>query len=163
MYLTADPESQRYEAIRTNLIDAFEQLSGLDGRPLAREVYPKESVYDGPYLDEAPDIVIDKQPHVNIRENLGGETVFAADDDSWNGVNRREGLFAAVGPAFTEGTVSGLSILDFAPTLLHMHGQAVPRDMDGEVRTDIFAADSTPATKSPTYRGTEESAPMGQQ
>jgi predicted AlkP superfamily phosphohydrolase/phosphomutase len=162
VYLTADPESRQYEAIRTELIEAFEQLSGPDGRPLAREVYPKESVYNGPYLDEAPDIVIDKQPHVNIRENLGGKSVFAAADDSWNGVNRREGLFAAVGPGFTEGTVSGLSILDLAPTLLHMHGQAVPTDMDGKVRREIFAADSTPATRSPTYRETG-SAPVSRQ
>ena len=162
VYLTADPDSDRYDRLRADLIERFEGLTGPDGRPLARAVAPKEEVYEGPYLDEAPDIVIDKAPHVNIRENLGGNRVFADADDSWNGVNRPEGLFAAVGPAFTEGTVSGLSILDLAPTLLHMHGQPVPEDMDGEVRPDVFAADTTPATESPTYRRVE-SARIGRQ
>ena len=152
VYLTADPDSDRYERIRAELIDRFKTLEGPDGRPLARAVAPKEAVYEGPYLDDAPDIVIDKAPHVNIRENLGGDRTFATSDDSWNGVNRREGLFAAVGPAFGEGSVEGLSILDLAPTLLHLHGQAIPDDMDGEVRTEVFAADSTPATARPTYR-----------
>lgn len=162
VYLTADPGSQQYTEIRTDLMERFAELTGPDGRPLAREVLPKETVYEGPYVDEAPDIVIDKAPHVNIRENLGGERVFAEADDSWNGVNRREGMFAAVGPAFTEGEVEGLSILDLAPTLLHMHGQPVPREMDGEVRQDIFAAGSRPATESPTYRRME-SPPVGRQ
>jgi len=152
VYLTADPDSVRYEEIRSELIDRFEKLRGPDGRPLVREVYRKEAVFEGPYLDEAPDIMIDKAPHVNIRENLGGDQLFARSDDSWNGVNRREGLFAAVGPAFSEGSIEGLSILDLAPTLLHMHGQRVPEDMDGEVRREVFAIDSAPATTSPTYR-----------
>lgn len=155
VYLTADADSDRYERIRSELIERFQTLEGPDGRPLVRAVAPKEDVYEGPYLDEAPDIVIDKAPHVNIRENLGGDQTFARSDDSWNGVNRREGLFAAVGPAFGEGSVEALSILDLAPTLLHLHGQAVPDDMDGRVRRDVFAADSTPATATPTYRSTE--------
>lgn len=157
VYLTADPESQRYESIRTELIEAFETATTPDGRPLVRNALPKESVYEGPYLDEAPDIVIDKIPSVNIRENLGSDAVFSASDASWNGVNRREGLFAAVGPAFTTGTVDGLSILDLAPTLLHLHDHPVPDDMDGEVRRDVFAADSVPATRSPNYRQTDQS------
>lgn len=152
VYLTADPGTDRYERIRAELIERFEELRGPDGRPLVRAVYPKEAVFEGPYLSEAPDIVIDKAPHVNIRENLGGDRTFARSDDSWNGVNRREGLFAAVGPAFGEGELSALSILDLAPTLLHMHGQPVPADMDGEVRREVFAPDSTPATTPPAYR-----------
>jgi predicted AlkP superfamily phosphohydrolase/phosphomutase len=162
VYLTADPGSDRYEELRTELIERFGELTGPDGRPLARNVLPKEDVYTGQYTEEAPDIVIDKAPHVNIRENLGGEDVFAEVDDSWNGVNRREGLFAAVGPAFSEGSVPQLSILDLAPTLLHMHGQSVPNDMDGEVRQDVFAADSRPAMQSPSYRRVE-STPVGRQ
>ncbi len=149
VYLTADPTSQRYESVRTELIEAFEQLTGPAGRPLARAVHRKEEVFSGPYLDEAPDIVIDKAPHVNIRENLGGDRVVARADSSWKGVNRREGLFAATGEAFTQGSVSGLSILDLAPTLLHLCGQEVPADMDGVVRQDIFAGGSDAAQTDP--------------
>ena len=37
---------------------------------------------------------------------------------------------------------SDLSILDIAPTILHMFGCRVPREMDGKVLEGLFAEDS---------------------
>lgn len=146
IYLTVDPDSHEYEPLREALIAELSTLTGPDGRPIANAVYRSEDVYEGPYLDEAPDIVVDKAKHVNIREGFGSDHVFPDEDPSWSGVNKREGLFAAVGPAFGTGTIDGLSILDLAPTLLHLHGCAVPDDMDGEVRHSVFADGTEPAT-----------------
>jgi len=69
------------------------------------------------------------------------DTFTSADPEPWMGENTRRGLFAPIGPAFKTGTVEGLSILDLAPTLLHLHGHAIPQDMDGNVRADLFADD----------------------
>jgi len=77
--------------------------------------------------------------------------VFDRDDQTWQAVNARTGLFAATGPTFTSGTVEDLSILDLAPTLLHLHGREIPSNMDGDVRTDLFAGDSRPSERSPSY------------
>ncbi len=147
VYITVDRESARYELVREALVDALSTLTGPDGRPIATAVHRAEEVYEGPYLAEAPDIVIDKAPHVNIREGFGAAEVFPETDPSWRGVNTRSGLFAAVGPDFRAGTVEGMSILDLAPTLLHLHGQPVPDDMDGRVRRSVFAEDSPPANE----------------
>lgn len=149
VYLTVPPSDPQYESLRTELIEALSSLTGADGRPIARDVHRGEAVYSGRFTDEAPDIVIDKFPHVNIRETLGTGQVFTERDRSWAGVNRREGLFCAHGPAFSNKDVGSLSILDLAPTLLHLHGHAVPDDMDGEVRQDVFAEDTAPADREP--------------
>ncbi|XVH30887.1 alkaline phosphatase family protein [Haloferacaceae archaeon DSL9] len=156
VYLTLARTHPRYDALRGELMDELAALTGPDGRPIARGVHRGEDIYAGPYLAEAPDIVIDKAPRVNIRETIGGERVFSRTDASWRGVNEREGLFAAIGPAFATGTVEDLSILDLAPTLLHMHGRAVPDDMDGAVRCDLFAPESEAATRDVEYRSALE-------
>lgn len=146
VYLVVDRDEPRYEELRTELIEKLAALTGPDGRPIARTVSRAEEVYHGPYLDEAPDVVIDKAPHVNVREGFGSDSVFPESDPNWAGTNERAGLFAATGPTFREGTVEGMSILDLAPTLLHLHDRAVPDDMDGSVRRDVFAQGTTPAT-----------------
>lgn len=139
VYLTCSRDDSEYERVRDDLIEGLRSVTGPDGRPIARDVYRVEEVYNGPYLEEAPDVVIDKAPHVNVREGIGADEVFADIDSTWKGVNRREGLFAAAGPEFGRGEVEDLSILDLAPTLLTLRGHSVPQDMDGQIRWDVFS------------------------
>jgi arylsulfatase A-like enzyme len=63
------------------------------------------------------------------------------------------GLFAASGPDISSiGRLpAAVSILDFAPTVLHCLGLPVPRDMDGCVLLDIFDGNSEPATRPIKY------------
>lgn len=144
IYLTVDEESDRYEPLRTELIEAIESLTDPAGRPIAREVYRGEELYSGAHADEAPDLVIDQAPNVHISDIVGYDEPFSDTDESWRGVNTRYGLFAATGPSFDTGDIGSLSILDLAPTLLHLHDCAVPGDMDGTVRRSVFAEGSEP-------------------
>ncbi|WP_458209230.1 alkaline phosphatase family protein [Haladaptatus sp. NG-SE-30] len=136
IYLTVD--GPYYETLREELISRLERLTTPDGRPVANAVYRGEEVYSGAYEDEWPDLVIDKAPDIHISDTLGGDAVFTQSHDSWRGVNTREGLFAATGPAFTTGSIEDISILDLAPTILDLHERSIPDDMDGTVRTSIF-------------------------
>jgi predicted AlkP superfamily phosphohydrolase/phosphomutase len=145
IYVTVD--GPRYETQREELIDRLERLTTPDGRPVARAVHRGESVYDGGYADEWPDLVLEKMPSVHVSDTLGGNAIFSREHDAWRGVNTRSGLFAAVGPAFTSGTIDDLSILDLAPTLLHLHGRPIPAGMDGRVRTSVFSAGSAHRTR----------------
>jgi len=155
IYLTVNEDSPRYEELQTELIDALMALTDPAGRPVAVAVHRGEEIYDGPYIDDAPDLVIEQAPGVHIPGNVGRGEVFSDPrDDGWRAENKREGLFVATGPSFATGTVEGLSIMDLAPTLLHLHDCAVPDDMDGVVRQDVFAPGSEPAERSVALRST---------
>ena len=144
VYLTVDTDSPRYDALREEIRRGIEALTGPNGRPVADAVHYGEDVYSGQYVSEGPDLVIDQAEGVHIRESLGDKPVFSETDPKWRGVNKRHGLFAATGPRFGRGTVADLSILDLAPTLLTLHGRPVPTDMDGEVRSELFADEWCP-------------------
>jgi predicted AlkP superfamily phosphohydrolase/phosphomutase len=156
VYLTVDRSDPRYDALRSELVDALSSVTDPDGRPVATDVYAAEEVYAGPYLEEAPDVVFDKAPHVNVREGFGADEVFPDEDPDWEGVNTRKGLFAATGPSFGEGTVEDLSILDLAPTLLALHGLDAPADVDGSVRRSVFADVDEPPSGAPRVPGGED-------
>lgn len=56
------------------------------------------------------------------------------------------GIFCLKGPGIREGEViHGASLLDIAPTLLHLYGLPVGRDMDGKVLVNCFDAEQAVA------------------
>lgn len=143
IYLTVDRDSGQYDTIREELKRKLEALTDQNGRPVVDTVHHSEDIYTGEYLDEAPDLLIDQAENVHIREHMGDKPVFSSKDPKWNGVNNRDGLFAATGPSFTSGTVEDISILDLAPTLLSLYRCPIPDDMDGQVRHAVLAEDVT--------------------
>ena len=61
------------------------------------------------------------------------------------------GIFIASGPAIRRGVMfQGASVLDIAPSLLHMFGAPIPLDMDGKLLPQIFEA-SWLSTHPPRY------------
>lgn len=58
----------------------------------------------------------------------------------------------AHGPSFdTNRTLSDTSIMDIAPTLLHLLDVPIPSDIDGSV-IEVFAPGSEPAEREPVYQ-----------
>ncbi|GGN92155.1 alkaline phosphatase family protein [Haloarcula pellucida] len=144
--LEPDPEDRR--RVRDELVEALDGLTDDHGTPIVRAALPAESVYSGPYVADGPDVVLDQAPHVHIDGGIGVDTVFDTPQD-WQGENTKTGLFAACGPAIDGATEpDDVHILDLAPTVLHLLGYPVREDMDGEVLTGVFEADSEPATRS---------------
>ena len=113
-----------------DLVSDLEALER-DGRPVASEVYTRAEAYEGPYVDEAPDVVFDQRDGVHTSGAIGDNPVFA-DAGSWKAENVRTGLFLAAGRDVEGDSLpETISITDIAPTILHRHGVAVPSDMDG--------------------------------
>jgi len=153
VYLTLDRDHPEYERTREELADRLREVTDPDGRPVARAVHRGEDIYHGRYLDEAPDLVIEQADGIHVPGGIGRDDVFTRPEaDGWRAENKRTGLFAATGPDFGSGTVEGLSILDLAPTLLYLHGRAIPDGMDGEVRPDVFSPDSSARERDPERR-----------
>jgi len=55
------------------------------------------------------------------------------------------GIFMAYGPDIKQaGKIENVSILDLAPTILHLMGLEISSDMDGRVLKEIFREGSDP-------------------
>lgn len=143
------------------------------GSRLVRRVIRKEEAYQGPYLDQAPDLLLAWWEGEGFmakpsRPEDRGEPVVAnapaafGDRAEWSGDHRFEGVFAARGAGIRTGaTVTGARIIDMAPTILHFLGHSVPDDMDGRVLTEVF--DEEFLRRRPVSRGAAAGADESQE
>ncbi|MXR41853.1 nucleotide pyrophosphatase [Halobaculum sp. WSA2] len=148
LYVLSDDPTE-HERIRSELIEALDGLVDDQGTTVVSEALPAASVYNGPYLDEGPDIILRQAPNVHIDGSIGADSVFD-DPDTWRGENKETGFFMAYGDDFvTDSFSSEMHILDIAPTILHLHGEDIPTFFDGTVRSELFAAGSDAADREP--------------
>ncbi len=115
-------------------------------RPLDAHIVRKESVYEGPYLLDAPDLLIALDHYrTDVMAEVGAGMWDLAPVRSAN--HTPEGLLIAHGPGIRKGEARG-GLMDIAPTVLHMMGMPVPEEMDGQVLLDLFA-DESPVRQRP--------------
>jgi len=125
------------ESVREDLIADLEAVTDENGDPLFAGVYRAEEVYDGPYVDIGPDVVVDQRPGVHVNDGMGRRVVQTR-PDRWAAENTPTGIFVANGPDIANrGDLGEIDIRDIAPTILASHGVDTPTDVDGEV-LDIF-------------------------
>ncbi|MFW5924188.1 MAG: alkaline phosphatase family protein [archaeon] len=147
LYVLAD--GARRAAIKSEIRSKLAEVTSPDGRAVARNVFDADEVYDGPYVDDGPDLVIDQAEGVHIPDVVGSPKVFVDPSDwKWESENHRDGIFVAKGPDVKNvGEMdSRVSLYDLTPTILHWYGVPVPAGLDGDVLTQIFEAGSAPAT-----------------
>jgi len=121
--------ADEYHAVREELIDLLSDLETPDGDPAFEEVVPREAVYDGPHVDDAPDVVVRPKDadHVLSTSLYGREFVPADVHD-----HDPTGVFVAHGPSFEhDAAVDRLSLTDVAPIVMAALGQPVPDRMTG--------------------------------
>jgi predicted AlkP superfamily phosphohydrolase/phosphomutase len=143
-----------YETLREQIIDHLEELRDPEtGSPIVDKAFKREEIYSGPYLDQAPDIVF--LPHEmkymtsRFLEFASSRIVEPAARHRTGG-HTMEGICILRGPGVrSEHRIEGARLLDVTPTILHLFGSAIPREMDGRVLTDIFESDSPWARRSP--------------
>lgn len=136
IYLNDAPFADKSErkSYRSDLRAALESLETPDGTPIAESVHDPSKFYSGT-CPRGPDLLVEYTEGVDAPESVGGE-VFGNNSD-WLATHRRMGLFAAAGQGLADADVD-LSIYDVAPTLLHLLGEAVPEDVDGDVRFEVL-------------------------
>jgi predicted AlkP superfamily phosphohydrolase/phosphomutase len=127
---------------RQEVIDVLRELQDKDGRSLVSKIIVREETYHGPYADLGPDIhlVLDDYNMIAFPLFATNGHVITRQIRGDSGCHRREGIFIANGPAIQQGyELPDASIVDLAPTILHLLGEPVPRAMDGQVLSQIFA------------------------
>jgi predicted AlkP superfamily phosphohydrolase/phosphomutase len=125
-----------YESLREEIAYALEyELAAQKPSPLSVEVYRREEIYWGPYLDSAPDLVVYTAGGAWAHDlHLQGPSFqpFVPEEQVWSGSHRSEGLFILSGEGIrSQNSPASAHILDLAPTILYLLGLPIPGDFDG--------------------------------
>lgn len=160
IYLNIEKDDVKYETIRNGLIENIKKLSNpLNGTSLVENVVKKEEIYSGEYLDIAPDLVVIPTKGYRFHDAISQNGSWDYSNSGWTGYHDPYGLFLAHGSDIKQGTtIEGARIIDLAPTILHMFGVPIPRDMDGRVLIEIFHEDSEMAQREIIYEGEKTKA-----
>jgi len=154
IYFTSDIIQREKDRLRNGL----SQLKDPEDNVVLRDIYKSEEIYSGKYMADAPDLVMEQNDGVHIPGSLGEESIFTdPESGGWKGENKRSGIFIADGPDFKDCEIEDISILDLAPTILHLHDCPIPSSMDGRVLEDIFNEDSPASHREPKYTNEEQS------
>ncbi len=105
----------------------------------------REDLYEGRYVSKAPDLVFLPKPPYYLVSEEGDKEPFGTPSLSFSGHHTIQGILIAAGPMFRAGRLEGRqSLLDIAPTVLHLAGDVVPGYMEGSslsgILTDAFLA-----------------------
>lgn len=138
---TVDPED--YDDLRSQIMREVSHLRDpRTGEPIVKSVHTREELYDGPYVERAPDIIVwchDMYKEGPLAQGpLVGQVPFdelvqvPGSHDEW-------GILLARGPGIAAGKeIDGARLIDLPPTILHAMELPVPSDMDGRVLTQLF-------------------------
>ena len=120
------------DEIKTKLLSLVDPETG---KPFIEAVYKREEIYHGPYVKEAPDIlIITKNIEYAFKVDLVEGKFLETPLDPSPATHRMDGIFFMKGPTVCEGReLNNLNITDIAPTALYLMGCEVPKDMDGRI------------------------------
>jgi predicted AlkP superfamily phosphohydrolase/phosphomutase len=136
---------REYEEVREQIIELASRFADpRTGEPLIGEILKREDVYEGPYVERAPDLILRPRDDRNIFFGLAdfGSNITVDTVYRYSGMHRDYGLLVVSGKGVRKGgSVEGAAIQDLAPTILYAMGCPVPQDMDGRVLTEVFTED----------------------
>ena len=136
---------REYEEVREYIISGLRELTDpMTGQRVFKNVHRREDLYEGPFVDYAPDIVLETaDSHYQVGDKLFCEELFEdVKKYEITGKHHPDGILIAYGKGIRKGAkLQGARICDLAPTILYMMGEKVPTDMDGSVLAGLFEED----------------------
>jgi predicted AlkP superfamily phosphohydrolase/phosphomutase len=129
-------ERTRYDEVRDRLKRELEGLTDDEGNCMGTRVFKPEEIY--PVVNGiAPDLIIyfgDLRWRSVGSVGIGSIHTFENDTGPDDANHSQHGIFIMGVPGMkARGRVSGLHIMDVAPTVLDLLGVSVPEDMEGKV------------------------------
>jgi predicted AlkP superfamily phosphohydrolase/phosphomutase len=125
-----------YEQVRDAILEGLRSLRHPEtGQPLLTMAGRREELFEGPHIDDAPDVVYtleDGACTVDLR--LEGPLFERATWRAGTGMHRFDGILIACGPNIQRGKrLPEAEIIDVAPTVLELFRIPIPSDMEGRV------------------------------
>lgn len=137
---------KQYNSICDRIIHELYKLKDpSSGARVIKKCYKRKEIYNGPYLENAPDIVIEPEEGYSLQEGFSEEVIEYAKEGSVRryGDHEKYGIFMCKGPEIKKGfKINDVRIIDVAPTILHIFGCPIPDDVDGRCLKEIFEEDS---------------------
>jgi len=126
-----------YEQLRTEIMGQLMEISDPQtSERVVEAVYRREEIYQGDYLEKGADILFmpRRLEYFGFGEyEFGSSKVVEAMRRGISGTHRMDGIFMAYGRAIQPTQVSGAQIVDLAPTIMYLMGEAIPDHMDGRI------------------------------
>ena len=131
-----------YEAVRDDILAALRDLRDPEtGEQLLANAWRREELFDGPALEQMPDIVFSfgDRPYLASDSLSAAEPLTEIPEDYLQGRHCPDGVFLAVGAGIEPGKhVGAASVVDLAPTLLYTLDLPLPDDLDGRPLIELF-------------------------
>ena len=128
------PGAEREQLVERLIADLKAFRDPETGAPVVREAYRREEIYEGPFVEEAPDLILGLEPGYRIgwQSTLGGmpPSSITPNLDNWSGDHCSMEDTAGV-------LLSNLALRepaalrDIAPTVLDLLEVSLPEEMDG--------------------------------
>ena len=90
------------ENILRDLGSLFKSLE-IDNKKVIRDIYRKEEIYTGPFLEQAPDMILVSNPGFNLKANI--KTEILSDKAIFTGKHTQDNAFLLVAGAFNTGGI----------------------------------------------------------
>lgn len=133
--------ASEYDDLRARLVaDIRQTVDPKTGKPLFEAVHQREEVFAGPYVEHAPDVMLQPAYGYMTSSDWLSDIVGDPGRSSVSGYHRPEGVFVIWGPNIQSGRLAEARIEDVAPTLLYLAGVSVPEGLDGRMLNVVTPA-----------------------
>jgi len=132
-------DEEYIELVNRLVTDLRQAKDPENGAFLFDGVYRREEVFAGPYLESAPDIMLEPAFGYMASGDFSDAITIGQPKGLVTGCHRQEGIFVAWGENIQPGKLANARIEDVAPTILYLAGAPVPEGLDGRILSEVFS------------------------
>lgn len=129
-----------YEKVCSTILAQLETVMDPGtGEPVVLRAQRRDELYQGEYVGQVPDIIIELKPDYVGLAPLGNGEIITSHEMRRQGDHRPEGILIVAGPHIDTAPFNSVPhIVDIAPTALYALGEPIPLEMDGRVLREVF-------------------------
>lgn len=132
---------EEYDLVRNYVIKKLLVLKDpSNGRKVIKNVYKRENIYDGPYIENAQDLIIETDSMYHLQKGIGRGKFGLASEAGVpkSAEHSREGMFVFYGEKITPGKKEKLKLVDIAAYILYILNLPIPSGIEGKINRKVL-------------------------